>query len=95
MLSSFFFFPPLSLPNSFLSYLPSNSFFTSHYFPPKTPIRQVFNMWQVLPWKSQTPTHQQPGEIKSGQAREMMKVSDSECLWGSCRDLDAFGLKKR
>lgn len=70
-------------------------FFYLTLFPPKTPIRQVFNMWQELPWKSQTPTHQQPGESKSGQAREMMKVSDSECLWGSCRDLDAFGLKKR
>lgn len=34
-------------------------------------------------WKSQTPTQQQPGEIKSGQAKEIMKVSDTECLWGS------------
>lgn len=75
------------------SYLHFNSSFTSDYLP-KIPNEQALSMWQMLPSKSQTPTHQQPGESKPGQARKVMKVINSECFWRSCRYLDTSRLKE-
>lgn len=76
-------------PNHFFSYSHFNSAFTSDYLPQNT--SKYSACGKCYP---QNPTYQQPGEIKSGQARKVIKVLNSECFQRSCRYLDTSRLKK-